>query len=806
MTKMHMLLSGEGYVLLDGEHIWIRPGFEGIAYNDGDGSENGLLATLRRAKDVGVFSPELQAACVDWPSTYHLSSERSNLLRPFSGSFKANTRILEIGAGCGAVTRFLGETGAQIIALEGSRRRAAIARERTRDLDNVQVLVERFQDFSLGEEFDVITLIGVLEYASVFSGADSPALDMLRTVRGMLAPGGRLLLAIENRFGLKYLAGVPEDHLGKPMIGVEGRYSACGVRTWGRFELDGLLANAGFTRRDFHVPMPDYKMPVSIICPAGIAAGPSEFDAGALAAQAVRRDLQVGTTTFNLQRAWGGVADNRLLLDLGNSFLVDACDTDDIASANNPLAWHFSTQRAEAFARETCFVRGDDGRMLVRSRALCGDNPSCGEVRMEVAAEDLYYTGPLLVNEFREVLAERGWEIDSLVEATGRFVTHLQQILTRDGFELADDDPEQLIPDHYIDATPFNLVVTPSGRVVYFDREWGVSSPTLGWLVARSVLFTYAGTEVAPMRPVADVFVVNDLVREVVSRLFPAFHPKWLASALEREIKFQSVVKGSDQRERMRNLLQAELPGMVDGARQYAEANRLAHQIDLVSQSLHAGVSHIGDRIGSVLDQQDVVSKSLHAGMSQLSDRVGAVREQQDAISQSLHSILGDLGARLEAAREEANVSSNRFHAAIQEIEGGSHAAHATATVIGQRVECLLDQLDAVSQSLHFASHGLQGGLQNVHADVALVSERTDGTLKQLDAVSQSLHGLAGALAENVQAIALTVGDISQRQANVDRRVEASLQTLTILMARSDRMPIRRFMSWLQRFRRMRNG
>ena len=55
--------------------------------------------------------------------------------------------VLEIGAGCGAITRYLGECGGNILALEGTPRRAAIASARTRGLDNVTVLSEKFESF-----------------------------------------------------------------------------------------------------------------------------------------------------------------------------------------------------------------------------------------------------------------------------------------------------------------------------------------------------------------------------------------------------------------------------------------------------------------------------------------------------------------------------------------------------------------------------------------------------------------------------------------------------------------------------------
>ncbi|WP_122560309.1 class I SAM-dependent methyltransferase, partial [Pseudomonas viridiflava] len=96
--------------------------------------------------------------CTDRPKLYHLTSSRGNIFRPFEHLLKGKS-VLEIGAGCGAISRYLGEAGAEVLALEGSPRRAAIAASRTRDLDNVTVLSERFDDFKVDQQFDVITLI-----------------------------------------------------------------------------------------------------------------------------------------------------------------------------------------------------------------------------------------------------------------------------------------------------------------------------------------------------------------------------------------------------------------------------------------------------------------------------------------------------------------------------------------------------------------------------------------------------------------------------------------------------------------------
>ena len=121
----------------------MRPAYSSIAYSDGDEFEERLANIIGQATDLSVFSAELRKKCTDWASLYHLSSSRANILRPME-SILQGADVLEVGAGCGAITRYLGESGANVIALEGSLRRAAIARSRTRDLDNVDVVADGF--------------------------------------------------------------------------------------------------------------------------------------------------------------------------------------------------------------------------------------------------------------------------------------------------------------------------------------------------------------------------------------------------------------------------------------------------------------------------------------------------------------------------------------------------------------------------------------------------------------------------------------------------------------------------------------
>ena len=166
---------------------------ENFDYSDGDDTENYILRTISQAADLSICSEELILAIKDWPTLYHLHPNRSNLLRPLANLLKGRD-ILEIGCGCGAITRYLGELDARVLALEGSYRRASIAAERCRDLPNVRVMSDNFLHFDPDQQFDVITLIGVLEYASIYFTGDDPFRSMLQRARSLLrdcAGGGR---------------------------------------------------------------------------------------------------------------------------------------------------------------------------------------------------------------------------------------------------------------------------------------------------------------------------------------------------------------------------------------------------------------------------------------------------------------------------------------------------------------------------------------------------------------------------------------------------------------------------------------
>lgn len=302
-----------------GGNVWQLEGHTAFGYSDGAESERYLDKVFRAAKDLSTRSAELEGRIKDWPSEYHLSMKRAQLLSGFS--FDRSKRVLEVGCGCGAITRHLAETFDQVVSVEGNLSRARLARLRTRDLETVSVICAPFQEIRFRQKFDIIFCIGVFEYSGSFVAGDDPYEEALRYFAEMLTADGVLVIAIENQFGLKYFSCAREDHVGTMFEGLEGYHRRPPkVRTFGKGELQARLQRH-FPSVECYYPYPDYKLPECVLASSFVASG----RAGELISQLKPRDY------FGpMHRYWDDaaaaleLARNGMLEFFANSFIAVA--------------------------------------------------------------------------------------------------------------------------------------------------------------------------------------------------------------------------------------------------------------------------------------------------------------------------------------------------------------------------------------------------------------------------------------------------------------------------------------------------
>ncbi len=248
------------------EHLKPKPKFNLKWYREDDlYSEGDIEDTIIQM--IAENEPEDYTQAIyernTWSTYYHLTHVRRNLLNWYP--FQEDSSLLEIGCGLGALTGLLCDSCKKVTAVELSKKRAAAALLRCREKENLEIIVGNLNDIEFEEKFDYITLIGVLEYQGRYTETENPYMDFLKKVKSLLKPEGRLLIAIENQYGLKYWCGAREDHTGIPFDGMnQYLLSQKKMRTFSKMELQEMIQASGFRSTYFYYPMPDYKLPTVI--------------------------------------------------------------------------------------------------------------------------------------------------------------------------------------------------------------------------------------------------------------------------------------------------------------------------------------------------------------------------------------------------------------------------------------------------------------------------------------------------------------------------------------------------------------
>ena len=166
-------------------------------YSDGDFIEEHILNIVKNEDNYEYVHKDY----VNWAVMYHLSRQRENIVAPMQ--INNTDEVLEIGAGMGAVTGALAKKAKKVDCIELSKRRSLVNAYRHKDFDNIEIFVGNFQNIKIEKKYDVITLIGVLEYAYHYIDSDTPYEDFIKKISKCLKSDGKLYIAIENKLGMK---------------------------------------------------------------------------------------------------------------------------------------------------------------------------------------------------------------------------------------------------------------------------------------------------------------------------------------------------------------------------------------------------------------------------------------------------------------------------------------------------------------------------------------------------------------------------------------------------------------------------
>ena len=469
-------------------------------YTDGD-IENVILDIVDNYEEEDYIKAVLEN--FNWPAYYHLTPIRQNILNWYD--FSSEASVLEVGCGMGAITPVLCDRCKSVTAVDLSKRRATIAQHRCRGRENLEVIVGNLNDIDFKEKYDYITLIGVLEYQVLYTDSENPFVDFLRYVKKLLKPNGKLLIAIENRYGIKYWCGCKEDHSGIPFDGInQYSFKNPGAVTFGKNELNEIIIKSGFSKTKFYYPMPDYKLPVNIYTDAYLPAvgglnriNPYYLDDSSLIA--------------NERELYDEIIANNVFDFFANSYLVEAGIENSEPGQVDFVAT--SGFRTREYATQTILY--DSGRACKKALYNIGDkhikrtydnikeleNRGISVVKADLLEEGI--SSPVIHERTLEeklIAAAKNGDEEDYIKLLDRLKEDIIKssplVETRKGIAYdagvvkEDVDYEMVLEKGYIDLIPRNCFVC-GDEYMYFDQEYIYSKVPVEYIMYRAICFMY---------------------------------------------------------------------------------------------------------------------------------------------------------------------------------------------------------------------------------------------------------------------------------------------------------------------------
>ncbi|CCG04985.1 class I SAM-dependent methyltransferase [Blastococcus saxobsidens] len=599
-----------------------------------DGAEQRLLDIVSAAEDLSSSSQELASAATDWATTYSLVPTRANVIRALD--LPPDAKVLEIGCGCGPITRYLGETVAVVDSVEPMPARAAVARARTRDLPGVEVYVGTLDDVPAEPAYDAVLVIGVLEYVAGGALDPEPYLAFLRQCHGVLKDGGTLVVAIENPLGVKYISGAVEDHTNRPFDSLEGYALESPARTFPRRTLDAMLGRAGFDAR-FLAAFPDYKLPRAIMTDELFASSPQ------LAENLPRfpsPDYLVPRLQLSDERlTWRTLVASGVAEHFANSLIALA------TKGTGPSLWPddrqavlFASERQPQYAVRS-EVHAVDGGLQFRRTALFHHRAgaaSHGDVRHAPAGVEPVVPGQELLQLLLDAPARR------------------PELLKRWA---------GLVPEAEwapVDLAPHNVIVTTDDELVAIDQEWQVRGYDRDAVLLRG-LFLCAVELASRTRPerLRPAETVRDLVEAMAAEIGLTVDDDLVQRFTEQEAAFQSAVNTTDatvaarvarSAEDLQKTLTLTLSEVRGGERFDVQFARAGQDIDNLYEMVAQRDATAAEQQGVIADLQKEVS-GLQADLAEARKAFYECVAEADALRGRLPSTIARKVAKSALAR-----------------------------------------------------------------------------------------------------------------------------------------------------------
>ncbi|MCC6028438.1 MAG: class I SAM-dependent methyltransferase [Archaeoglobus sp.] len=552
-----------------------------------DGSEDYLLSVFRNFEKIDGYPIELQKYIKDWPTLYNLSYLRTNILSSISELFRRDWRVLDCGAGTGALTLWLAKYFSHVDAVEGNPKRIQVLKERAKGYSNIRFFCGDITLMSLPHEYELITLIGVLEYIPYFSknkDKERVCIEFLKKLSRYLNNDGILVIAIENKLGLKYICGCAEEHSARIFDGLIDYPRGDSPITFSKNELENILQKSGFKKIKFYYVFPDYKLPICFIKESEKINQLNVYNwiTDLFPDYFVQREFIIPDQLFLKTICKSG-----LIGHFSNSFLILASKSSKVNLETEFLIRKFwNPHNTKPVFHHTIDLIEINGELKIRRKPLINQEKSFNLGVVKFKLEDCEYVrGESLIYEAFSALMKN----DGYTTLKNLVMRLYEELIKNFGTGEVDDKGFPIVSGEAIDFTFWNIIKTPEEDLRFIDRKWTFHK----FLTSDFILFRNLFYLFQKFGPFIKEEKSSDFIIPIIKIIHPQYDFGRFLENLKLEKDFQScisihTIELADAESKKKFFLMEIEKLRSDLALKDEEIRRMNEEIQRLSSELHS--------------------------------------------------------------------------------------------------------------------------------------------------------------------------------------------------------------------------
>lgn len=433
-----------------------------------------------------------------WEVFYHLSPMRASILNWYP--FKKNAELLEIGGGMGALTPLFCNKVNHVTSVEKSDARAWAIAERCRNYDNLDIYIADFKDIPAEKKYDYVIALGILESQNIQSKRLEEYSKILLCMKNFLKPGGKLIIATENRLGMRYFCGAIDCKTKKAFDGINGYEGRTSRYSFSKSELEQILYAAGIENYKFYFPLPDYKL-TQVVYAEGNMPDASIRD------RVIPYYENKQTLLVSELDLMDSMIENKTLDKFANSFLIE-CSDEDYCSVKYVT---LSTDRGKERALATkitenntvckCALFPEGKNTLVKSMNYIEDIEKHGgnivphKMNENNEIEMPYIDAPTLMEYLSEMLKRDVSEFYKVLDELNAIIENSSEHISTEENVLREKYPDVedwgiILSKAYIDMVPMNCFYKDK-KIYFYDQEFVKEKFPAKYIMFRTLLYIY---------------------------------------------------------------------------------------------------------------------------------------------------------------------------------------------------------------------------------------------------------------------------------------------------------------------------